>query len=120
MNHHCTKCGNNWAKLQSIEDEDEVYEFCPVCKTDSFLTEGSGSSYILTIDNKIVNVETGKELVKEYSTVYEEREPYYLIMQRKEQEMELRENRALDAYHKLFATDRKAAEEAYKQEMRNG
>lgn len=114
---HCTKCGNNWAQLHSIADEanDELYEFCPVCRTDSFLTEGTGPAYILTIDNKIVNVATGKELIKESEVIeQQQKEPYYLIMQRKEREMEQKENEALEAYHNLFETDKVKAKEAYK------
>lgn len=117
---HCTKCGHTWAQLHSIADEanDELYEFCPVCRTDSFLAEGTGPAYILTLDNKIINVETGKELIKE-SEVIEQREsePYYLIMQRKEREMEQKENAALEAYHNLFETDKVKAKEAYKKLM---
>ena len=114
----CTKCGNNWASLHSIDEGEERYEFCPVCRTDSFLVEGSGKGCYMDLSNKIISVETGRELVKEHEpTAIQEREPYYLIMQRKEREMEQREDRALEAYHSLFESDMTAARQAYKKEM---
>ncbi|MES3019079.1 MAG: hypothetical protein V4721_14935 [Bacteroidota bacterium] len=116
MSWFCTKCGNNWAALHSIDEGEESYEFCPLCRTDSFLVEGTGKGCYITLDNKIIDVATGKEVMKEFKpTIVQEREPYYLIMQRKEREMQEREDRAMEAYHSLFESDMTAAKQAYKQ-----
>lgn len=121
MTHFCTKCGNNWAKLHSIDDEvnNEIYEFCPVCHTDSFLTDAiEGPLYFMTVTGQIIDTATGKELTKEVETVQqEEREPYHLIMQRREREMERKENEALEAYHRKFESNLTEAKQAYKQIM---
>ncbi len=116
MSWFCSKCGNNWAALHSIDEGEERYEFCPLCHTDSYLVEGSGEAFIITLDNKIVSAKTGKQLVKESEVIEPvEREPYYLIMQRKEREMQEREDKALEAYHSLFEKDYTGAKQAYKQ-----
>jgi hypothetical protein len=38
---YCAGCCTNWSQLPSMEgdDEDEVYEYCPTCRTDCFLEE---------------------------------------------------------------------------------
>lgn len=38
---YCTQCKNNWVSLWTdCENEgDECVEYCPVCKTDSYITE---------------------------------------------------------------------------------
>jgi hypothetical protein len=40
MGTFCNKCNNNWSQLWEDQDNerDETYEFCPLCKTDMFLT----------------------------------------------------------------------------------
>ena len=39
---YCAACCTNWSSLPTMEGEegDEWYEYCPVCRTDSFLIEG--------------------------------------------------------------------------------
>lgn len=42
MIYFCSCCKTNWAQLWKSEGEgDEVYEVCPVCRTDFFLEEGN-------------------------------------------------------------------------------
>lgn len=33
----CTKCNTNWSTLKSQDDGEESYEFCALCRTDSFI-----------------------------------------------------------------------------------
>ena len=61
---YCTKCTINWLRLhtQDVEDGDETYEYCPMCKSDMFLTEGKDApAYICCpITMKKIEVKTLK------------------------------------------------------------
>ena len=63
----CTKCKINWAALESQDDEvnDESYDYCPKCKNDMWLERPqTGESFMMTLEGKIVNVATQKELIE--------------------------------------------------------
>lgn len=63
---YCSKCKINWARLWSLDNGDETYEFCPYCKTDHYLQDGNDFvSYIkCQITGKITNIDTGEELIR--------------------------------------------------------
>lgn len=45
---YCAGCCTNWSSLPMMDgdDDDESYEYCPTCRTDSFLEEGhDGPTY---------------------------------------------------------------------------
>lgn len=65
----CTKCGINWARLYSQDDEgEESYECCPVCNTDRYLADGNDiTGFIMNpITGQIVNADTGEEYNRPY------------------------------------------------------
>lgn len=120
MTHLCTNCNITWAALHSIDDEDgdESVEFCPVCKTDSYLVEGSAEAFICTLDGKVIAPATGKEKESPQLTI-ELQEMHYgwAYMEQRERELAEREDRALNAYHSLCGTDIEAAKQAYRNEL---
>ena len=61
---HCKECDINWLKLGDETQGDEVYEFCPKCKTDMFLEAGTDIvGYIMCpITGRIYDPETGKDI----------------------------------------------------------
>jgi hypothetical protein len=44
MGFFCKQCKVNWSRLHSQDDGDENYEFCPLCRSDMFLTDGGGEN----------------------------------------------------------------------------
>jgi len=61
----CTKCNINWERLWDQEDHDgeEVYEFCPICKTDTHLVAGKEDkpSYIRCgLTGRVMDAKTGE------------------------------------------------------------
>lgn len=96
----CTKCNNNWASLHSFYDEeqDENYEFCPVCKTDMFLVYSEdGKAICCPITGVVKN---GVEIEKQ-TIIHEEvpKIPNWLAQQMKiDKEREIMENKALEKY----------------------
>jgi hypothetical protein len=64
----CSKCGINWASLWDQESNGDVYEFCPECKTDSFLEEGNDIEAFIKdqITGDIVNAVTGEKLIQRH------------------------------------------------------
>lgn len=104
MRHFCNKCGNNWARLETCDDEhgDEQYDVCPICHTDSFLTEGKeGKAYMYCkITGNIIDVETGKTRITEPKT-YTTYKPFdygafYKSLEEREAEHERQENERLE------------------------
>lgn len=63
---YCTKCRTNWAALHSQDDDngDESYDFCPVCKSDSFLQDfkENEDAFLYSLNGQKVNVKTGRIL----------------------------------------------------------
>ena len=61
---HCTKCGITWATLHTFEDEssDEVYEVCPVCRTDNWLHESDATEgcMMCPFNGEVINTVTGE------------------------------------------------------------
>lgn len=123
MTCYCTKCGINWAELHSVDDEvnDETYQFCPVCRTDSFLVDAvDGPKYLQTITGQLIDVATGKPMEKEYETVEPQKRRTYMDFLADEQEWQDRQTRAIAAYHAAFETQGKqAAEQAYFEKLKN-
>ena len=67
----CTKCNTNWSRLPNINNEalDESYDFCPVCKTDEYLTDGrEGQAFFYDLQRGPVNTVTG-EVKEKFVTV---------------------------------------------------
>lgn len=62
MSHYCTKCNTNWARLHIESTDDEIYEFCPICKTDSYLIEGTeGETFIAqAFTGKLIKINNNK------------------------------------------------------------
>lgn len=122
MSHFCTKCGNNWARLHSIEDEvnDEAYEFCPVCRTDAFLTETvNGPAFIMNMHGQIIDITSGKEVTKEVAQPLPAITTIGKSYSQLEAEREMREDKALEEYHKMFENNLTEAKRAYTQILSN-
>lgn len=117
MSCFCTKCGINWAALMTVDDEqnDESYEFCPVCRTDSFLTDAvDGPKYILSVTGKLVDAATGKELEAIGQTVDPVKRYTYTDFLADEHRWQNKQTAAVEAYHIAFEKEGKqAAEQAY-------
>jgi uncharacterized Zn finger protein (UPF0148 family) len=61
---YCSKCNTNWARLATYDgDDDEQVDVCPVCKTDSFLGDATGTEACIycQITGRIVNPRSGHE-----------------------------------------------------------
>lgn len=62
---YCSRCGVNWSALWQQEAEgEEVYEFCPLCKTDLHLEEGNDihGHIKCPVSGKIYNTFTGEDV----------------------------------------------------------
>ena len=46
MSHYCTRCRIAWLSLANEQVDDEDYEFCPKCKSDTFLTASDLQGYL--------------------------------------------------------------------------
>ncbi|MEO6610710.1 MAG: hypothetical protein ABIT05_01210 [Chitinophagaceae bacterium] len=69
---YCSKCDINWIALWTSEGEwEEVYEFCPECKSSLDLGPGTDIlAYIkCQVTGRILNPENGQELIREISNV---------------------------------------------------
>jgi hypothetical protein len=65
---YCSKCDINWLALWTSDGQgDEVYEFCPECKSSLDLGPGRDIlAYIkCQVTGRIVNPETGQELIRQ-------------------------------------------------------
>lgn|SRR5574343_1286410 len=106
MPHYCTNCQINWSRLHSQDGEgDEQYEYCPICKSDTWLTEGrSEPAFIRSpLDGVIINPVTGEEYrrFQEHPvTVSEIIQTNYDAFYDRKQE---REDEALELYHQALA-----------------
>jgi hypothetical protein len=61
----CDNCGINWARLHSQAQDDDEIEYCPLCKTDMFLSAANSldAFCMCQITGKIFHSETGEVLV---------------------------------------------------------
>lgn len=75
---YCTKCKTNWAALHSDTLENEVYEYCPKCKTDSHLeNEREGDKFILCpFSGRVKNITTGKYVLQKPKVFHEKHKPF--------------------------------------------
>lgn len=98
----CSKCGINWASLWSQDENDETYEFCPICKTDYYLEDPlDGPLYVFKMFQGILNVDTGDPYVEpaKRSVFYRERKPFdYAAWYEKKELTEQIRDKALDEY----------------------
>jgi hypothetical protein len=116
MPNFCTKCGINWASLESQDDEsnNETYEFCPKCKNDMFLEEVKpGQQFIMITGNIIDSLTKMPQVIQQHFSTYKEPEPFNREAWKQKQER--RQNSvddAIDAYIKACESGGQAAGEA--------
>lgn len=125
---YCSKCKRNWSKLPVQDEEgDEQYECCPICRTDTYLTDYSGGdTYIFCqITGEIINDRTGKGETLSAGLAPEVDKPRNPFdaekYEAKKEYNESLEDRALAAYYKVFEIGgHAAAEKAYRQVLTPG
>jgi len=127
MPHYCTNCGINWARLHSKDAGDSMYEYCPICKTDSFLDAGKpGESFIKLITGEVISPKTGEQFKRfpEVSIESEqEDEPDFFTehMDLNDERMN-REDMALEMYQQALAAGmlEEEAKAIYRAKMAKG
>lgn len=81
----CSKCNINWASLLKIQHEeiDEVHEVCPLCRSNSHITDANSlDAYIYhPMTGAVVNVDTDEPYVTP-ATVLPERLSRYETVKR--------------------------------------
>lgn len=121
----CTNCNINWASLTQENSRHSV-EVCPVCKSDSFLTDHKeGDSYLYSpISGVVYNSFTHTPLVRNViaSPVVKETKPFNReAFEKKEAERVELEMKAIDRYQEVFADKgQAAAQEEYFKVFRGG
>lgn len=118
---HCSRCGTNWARLHTIDEEgDEQYDFCPVCKTDTHLEAAQPGPWFTfcPFTGQKIDVDTGKpggiEIseppgVAPYTGGFNPDRYYKRLAER-----HAIEDKAIDAYLKTYETEGpSAAQEAF-------
>jgi hypothetical protein len=121
---YCNNCKINWASLPSQDDEigDEQYEYCPTCFTGEHLSAPkAGPKYAYAINGRIFDIDSGKNL--EIKKTIPVAKPYKKFnpeeWQRKKEEREARENKAIEAYIRTFQKKgKKAAEKIFFEKMK--
>ena len=125
MPHYCTNCSINWARLESHDCEgDESYDVCPICKTDTWLTDGKNEPAFIRspLDRVIINPVTGEEYRRFQDhpvTVAEIIQTNYDAFYDRKQE---REDEALELYQQALAAGmlEEEAKAIYRAKMAKG
>lgn len=106
----CSKCNINWAQLHTQEVENEIYEYCPVCKTDVHLQPQKNSvKFIMCpITGKVRNLNTGKVLLfgdTKPPKIIQRSKPVNIDEYRKRHEDRIKkEDKAIEAYLSTYQT----------------
>lgn len=59
MSYYCSKCKIPWISLATEQEEDEEYEFCPKCKSDTFLSPSDLQGYLFNFfTGEVINADT--------------------------------------------------------------
>ena len=121
---YCNNCGINWARLHSQDAGDSMYEYCPICKTDSFLDDGKeGDAFIQLIDGSVINPKTGEEY-KRFPEVDIEKhdQPETIDFEEMYGERMNREDEALELYQQALAAGmlEEEAKAIYRAKMAKG
>jgi hypothetical protein len=117
----------NWGSLSSEEDQanDETYYFCPICRTDMFLTDPQpGPLYVNKFLLGIFNMETQEQYFKPDPQRPEWRPPVPFDRDAWREKQELLEQvieEAIDAYTKAISAggSQADAETAYFQHIKD-
>lgn len=103
-NYLCTHCNINWAILAVQDDNnyDEMYEFCPTCKSDMHLIENANHPAFVQcqITGRIYNPFTGEDYnpLKEMCTIAPDREFNIDAWREKKEEHRMKEEQRIDKY----------------------
>lgn len=115
---HCTNCNITWQHLHAQQGEgDEVYEFCPVCKTDMYLqpsTEETGCMQC-PFTGDIIKVATREKLNMQPAVIVADAKPFDVqAWQKKKNELQAEQDERIAYYQQLYEMQgREVAEEYY-------
>lgn len=119
MPHYCTKCQINWSALETQDDQegDEQYEFCPTCKTDTFLVDGKPGDAFCIGSTGVINMRTKQPLCIPVAPLpakfKDETDFNWDAWERKQYENMMQQERAIAAYHEVYEQDEEEAKKRY-------